>query len=272
MLTMVTAQNSKAGTLLLPLQDSSGGYSVKDIQGLDPGKASLVSTQLAQMDGGQLHNARREPRNITMKLGIESDYLTNSVASLRTDLYDFFMPKLPVTMGFYFDDVLTATTDTVVESNEANMFTADPEVDISLIAYDPDFYAPAPAVLAGTTVNTTVTMNVNYPGNSDAGVIFTLTFPGSATALKLYNTRPDNVTQIIDLFGTFNAGDQLIVNTIQGQKAITVVRAGLPISALSYMLPSQWISLQSGINKFRAYYTGSGISYTLQYTAKYGGF
>ena len=103
---------------MLPLLDSSGGYSVKDIQGLDPGKASLVSTMLAQMDGGQLHNARRDPRNITMKLGIESDYLTNSVAGLRSGLYDFFMPKQSATLGFYFDDVLTALTTVTVMGAE----------------------------------------------------------------------------------------------------------------------------------------------------------
>jgi hypothetical protein len=272
MLTMVKAMNSKLGVLELPLLDSSGGYSVKDIQGLDPVKATLVSTQLAQQDGGQLHNARREPRNITMKLGIESDYITNTVAGLRMALYDFFMPKLPITLGFYFDDILVGSTDVVVESAEANMFSADPEIAISAIAYDPDFYAPDPVIVSGTTTNTLTTTAINYSGNSDAGIIFTLTFPGTASALKLYNTRPDNVTQIIDLVGSFIASDQLIINTIPGQKAITIIRSGLQLSALSYMKPSQWISLMAGQNDFRAYYTGSGISYTVQYTPKYGGF
>jgi hypothetical protein len=51
MLTMVTVQNP-SGTLFLPLTDASQGYVVKDIQGLDPVKASLASSTMAQMDGG----------------------------------------------------------------------------------------------------------------------------------------------------------------------------------------------------------------------------
>lgn len=273
MLTTVTVQNSRSGTLTLPLLDSSAGYSVKDIQGLDPGKAALVSTQLAQMDGGQLHNARREPRNITMKLGLEPDYVSTTVAGLRLALYDYFMPKTGVTLGFYFDGVLLATTYAIVESNENNMFSADPEVNISLICYDPDLYAPAPTTFSGNTVNTTVTSAISYPGNSDTGIIFTITFPSTATAIRLYNTRPDNVTQIVDILGSFLAADQLIINTNPGSKAVTVMRSGLAIPGLSYLQPSQWIALAKGTNQFRAYYApGGSLPYTVQYTAKYGGF
>lgn len=273
MLTSVTVQNNRSGTLTLPLLDSSGGYSVKDIQGLDPGKAQLVSTQLATMDGGQLHNARREPRNITMKLGLEPDYVSTSVAGLRLALYDYFMPKSPVTLGFYFDEVLIGTILAVVESYEMNMFSADPEVDLSLICYDPDFYAPAPTTFSGNTVNTTVTSSINYPGNSDTGIIFTITFPSTATAIKLYNTRPDQLTQIVDILGSFSAGDQLVINTNQGSKAVTIIRSGLQIPGLAFLNPSQWIQLMRGTNLFRAFYApGGSLPYTVQYTAKYGGF
>lgn len=273
MLTLVTAQNAQAGTLLLPLQDSSGGYSVKDIQGLGPVKATLTSSQLAQMDGGQLHNARREPRNILMKLGLEPDYVSNSVSSLRADLYEFFMPKSRVTMGFSFDDVLLGTTDAVVESADTNMFTADPAYDISLICYDPDFLSPDPVVVNGSTTSGTGTTTIPYPGTSDAGIIFSVTLTASSTAIKLYNTRPDLKTQIIDILGTFLAGDQIVINTCPKSKAITVIRSGLNISALFYLqLGSEWISLGKGDNKFRAYYTGTSLPYTVQYTARYGGF
>jgi hypothetical protein len=273
MLTLVTAQNPAAGTLLLPLQDSSGGYSVKDIQGLGPVKATLTSSQLAQMDGGQLHNARREPRNILMKLGLEPDYVSNSVASLRTDLYEFFMPKSMVTMGFSFDDVLTGITDCMVESADTNMFTADPEYNISLMSYDPDFLAPDPVIVNGSTTSGTATTTIPYPGTSDTGIIFSVTLTAVSTAIKLYNTRPDLKTQIIDILGSFLAGDQIVINTNPKQKAITIIRSGLNISALFYLqLGSEWISLGRGDNKFRAYYTGTSLPYTVQYTTRYGGF
>jgi hypothetical protein len=273
MLTLVTAQNSQSGTLQLPLQDSSDGYSVKDIQGLGPVKATLTSSQLAQMDGGQLHNARREPRNILMKIGLEPDYVSTTVPSLRAALYEFFMPKSRVTLGFSFDDVLTGVTDCVVESADTNMFTADPGFDISLISYDPDFLAPDPVVVNGNTTSGTGTTTIPYPGTSDAGIIFSVTLTAASTAIKLYNTRPDLKTQIIDILGTFLAGDQIVINTCPKSKGITIIRSGLNISALFYLqLGSEWISLMNGDNKFRAYYTGTSLPYTVQYTARYGGF
>ncbi len=272
MLTMVTVQNP-GGTLLLPLMDSSGGYVVKDVQGLDPVKATLTSSTLAQVDGAQAQHARREPRNIIMKLGLEPDYAVTSVAGLRSNLYNYLMPKSPVTFALYSDDVLWGTTDAVVESMENNMFTADPQVDVSLICYDPDFYAPAPTVVDGSTVSTSDTQTIAYPGTSDTGIKFTLTFPGTADEIRLYNQRPDQVLDILRITGSFLANDVLTVDTNPGSKKITVTRAGLTFSVLYYLDPtSTWISLMKGNNLFRAYYSGSAIDFSLEYTAKYGGF
>jgi Phage tail protein len=274
MLTMVTVDNLQSGTLLLPLMDSSGGYSVKDIQGLDPVKASLISSKLAQMDGAQHQHSRREPRNILMKLGFEPDYVTSTVDSLRSNLYQYLMPKDVVTFALYKDDILFGTTEAYVESCENNMFTADPEIDISLICYDPDFYAPAETELANwSTTSGISTHTIDYNGTSDTGVIFSLTFPEPATEIRLYNTRPDQVLDVLILTGEFLVNDVLTVNTNPGKKAVTVTRAGLPIPSLYFLdRTSSWISLKKGNNLFRAHYSGTVIPYTLKYTARYGGF
>jgi Siphovirus-type tail component, C-terminal domain len=272
MLTMISVENIRDGVLQLPLMDVSGGYIVRDIQGLDPVKATLTSSQLAQMDGAQPQNARREARNILMKLGLEPDYVSTSVAGLRSGLYDYFMPKSAVTVGFHFDGVLFGKTDAIVESMDNNMFSADPQVDISLICYDPDFYAPDPTVMTGLTVGDLTTRVVPYQGSSDTGVRFTLTFPDAATELRLYNTRPDNVINILTVMGTFLAGDILTIDTSPGHKQVTVTRAGLTFSVLYWMdHSSTWISLTRGDNLFRAYYDGPAISYSLEYTARHGG-
>lgn len=272
MLTMVSAQNDANGQLLLPLLDSSGGYSVKGIEGLGPVKATLTSTVLAQLDGARLNNKRREPRNITMKLGLETDWVTNSVASLRRDLYQWFSPKDEIIFGLYEDDEPFATTVATVESCEPNMFTADPEVDISLLCYDPDFYGDSFEV-DGSTVSSGITQEVVYTGTSDAGVIFSIQFAEDANSILIYNTRPDRTIQVMDLEGAFTAGDVLTVNTNPGEKSAIRNVAGLPISVLSYMgARSDWISLQQGSNLFRVYYTGSVTPFTLSYTNKYGGF
>ncbi len=273
MLTMVSAQNAQEGTLLLPLEDSSGGYIVKEIQGLDPVKATLISTEFSQIDGAQLHNKRRGTRNIVMKLGLEADYFTTSVADLRAGLYDYFMPKESVIFSLYSDGSLWGKTEAIVETCDNNMFSADPEVDISLLCYDPDFYAPDSTSISGATVNSATTMEIDYQGTTETGIIFRITFPGSATGISLHNSRPDLVSNVIEISGSFQANDILEINSNSLSKAITLTRSGLSTSVLSYLgTSSSWISLKKGINLFRAYLAGSPVSYTLEYTAKYGGF
>lgn len=272
MLTQVSASNDAFGDLLLPLFDASNGYSVKGVEGIGPVKATLTSTTLAQLDGGRLNNARREQRNITMKLGLETDWATNSVAGLRRQLYKWFSPKASLIFGLYEDGEPFATTEAVVESCEPNMFTADPEMDISLICEDPDFYGDTTAI-AGMTVNDESTQEIIYDGSSDTGVVFSMTFVENATSVILFNTRPDKNIQVLNLEGAFSTGDILLINSVPGQKVAKVTSSGLPRSVLSYLhTRSDWISLQSGSNLLRVYYNGTHTPFTLEYTNKYGGF
>lgn len=271
MLTIVEATNGQGDTLSLNLLDSSNGYVVKGIDGLNPVAAALTTSSIAQRDGAQPQNARRDTRNIVIKLGLEPDYVSNSVQSLRSDLYSWFITKAEVDLAFYLDDVLFVVTSGQVESNDNSMFSADPEVDISIICYDPDFFAPEAVTVSEDTVSTTVTETIEYPGTSDAGVIFTLNIDRTMTDFTVYNTGPDNALQTFDVSGEFVSGDVVTINTIPGQRAITLTRSGLTSSVLYYVNgDASWIALKKGTNFFRAFASGDGIPYTLVYTPLYG--
>jgi Siphovirus-type tail component, C-terminal domain len=272
MLTMVTVQNP-SGTLFLPLTDASQGYVVKDIQGLDPVKASLASSTMAQMDGALFQNARREPRNILVKVGLECDYVTNTVAGLRKNLYDYLMTKGFVTFSLWVDLAKWTQTIAVVESVENNMFTTDPEVDISLICFDPDLYAPSETVLDGTTTNSSDTVTIDYPGTSETGVLFQMVLPADTSEVRLYNTRPDQDIDLVRVTGNMLANDLLTIDTNPGSKKVTITRNGLEFSILYFLdQTSDWVSLMRGPNLFRAFYGGAPSPYTLTYTVKYGGY
>jgi len=272
MLTMVTVQNP-SGVLFLPLTDASQGYVVKEVQGLDPVKASLTSSTMAQMDGALFQNARREPRNITMKVGLECDYISNTVAGLRKNLYDYLMTKGNVTFSLWVDLAKWAMTNAVVESVENNMFTADPEVDISLICFDPDLYAPSETVMDGMTTNSTDTVTIDYPGTSETGVKFEMVIPADAGEVRLYNTRPDQVVNMVRVTGNLLTNDLLTMDTNPGSKKITLTRNGLEFSVLYFLdQTSDWVSLMRGPNLIRAFYGGAPSPYTLTYTVKYGGY
>jgi hypothetical protein len=272
-LTAVTITNNRGNTLTLPLADTSSGYAVRDIEGLDPVDATLTTSSLAQQDGADPQNAQRGTRNITMKLGIEPNWATNDVRSLRSALYDYLMPKALIIMGFIFDGVLFAVTPGQVESFANVMFSADPEVDVSIICYKPDFYGPMLQTISGVsrTDNTSPTI-IDYGGTSDTGFIFTLNVDRVISELVLTNTAPDGELQKMTITSNFIAGDTVVINTIPGSKAITLIRSGLPSSLLSYYdLTSAWISLKRGSNSLKIVTPTAGVPFTISYTPLYGG-
>lgn len=273
MLTMVTVDGPR-GTLYLPLTDASQGYVVKDIQGLDPVKATLSSSTLATMDGAIFQNARREPRNITMTIGLESDYVSNTVADLRTNLYAYLMTKGIVTFSLYKDPGEPfAKTVAIVEDVNNNMFTTDPEINVSLMCYDPDLYAPSETVLQSTSDPDGDLTQLYYPGTSETGITLDITVPSISGEVRIVNTRPDTVQQMLRVAGNFVVGDQLTIDTNPGTKRVGIKRSGIAISGL-YLLDktSSWISLQEGTNQFQVYYNGAPTPYTVRYIVKYGGF
>lgn len=272
MLTLVEITNARSDTLSLPLMNASAGYAVNDIEGLDPVDATLTTSTIAQVDGAQPQNAQRGTRNITMKLGLNPDYVASTVQSLRSALYDYFMPKALIQLGFYLDGSLFCVTLGQVESFANSMFSADPEVDISIICYDPDFYGPAAETITEDTTSSTDTHTITYEGTSEAGVIFTLSVDRDLAGFTLYNNAPDGTTQTFDVVGSFVADDIVTVVSTPGSKAVNLTRDAITTSALYAADPtsSDWITLQKGDNVFRAYASGDAMSYTISYVPQYG--
>jgi hypothetical protein len=168
---------------------SSSGITVRDIEGLDPVAASLSTSSMAQQDGAQPQNARRDTRNILMKLGLEPDWLSQTPQSLREQLYDYLMTKANVTLTFYRDDQAFATTEAQVEDFQAPLFSSDPEADVSVICYDPDFYGFIQEVDSNTRSDQ-IPEIITYDGSSPAGIIFSMQVDRPMSEVTLYNRTP----------------------------------------------------------------------------------
>jgi hypothetical protein len=87
---MVEVTNTQGQTLVLPLEAYNDGYLLSEIEGLDPVKATLVSSSFANLDGEQQQSARREARNIVLHLDLLMGYGI-PISALRRNLYIFFM-------------------------------------------------------------------------------------------------------------------------------------------------------------------------------------
>lgn len=263
------------------MDDASAGYVVKEIDGLDPVNATLTSSTMAQLDGAQFQNAVLTTRNITIKLGLEPDYVNNTVDSLRSALYDYLLPMANIQLGFYKDGTLFAVTSGQVESFENSMFSNDPEIDISIICYDPAFYAPEPVTVSGTTTTGTDTTTITYDGTTPTGIIFDLTVNQDCLGFTVYNTDPLFNSQVYSLNQNelMESPDIITINSIPGQKSIIDTTSGTPRSILYYVDPAAtWPLLSKGDNQFRVYFNDAvdgedlgPMNWTLSYTPKYAG-
>lgn len=266
------------GTLLnLPLEDVSDGLFIEEIEGLDPVKATLVSSSFANVDGEQNHSSRREARDVKLKVGLETNYATNTVRSLRSLLYAYFMPKSTVFLRFVHDDDFAVDIVGTVETFETPIFTKEPQADISVRCFNPDFVVPSPTVLELVTVDGTEEnegwLDIDYDGTVETGIVLELSVNRVENLITVYNQSPSSGLRQLDFSAPLVVGDTLRLSTVSGAKGATLTRAGTITSVLYGVDPqSAWLTLEQGINRFRVYATGTtAIPYTLEYLTRYGG-
>ena len=276
--------NSQGNFLGMPFEDISTGFLVKEIEGLDPVKATLTSTPFANLDGAQFQSSRREPRNIVIHLELRPDYALGSVKDLRDRLYDFFMPKSNIRLDLYtlnkFDlNPLTQTQDltidATVESLTSALFTKEPTVDVSLMCYDPNFTDPTSVTITGLTGPDPLTLF--YEGSVETGVIFHFLPNRSISSFQLLHeywdainnqTVVNSITIAIDIVN----GDAVTYTSTPEKKGVVLNHSGVVTPILYAMsVPFKWIELQPGYNYIWVQVPGDPVPYEIQYFKKYGG-
>lgn len=275
MLTKIEVDDGQGHTLSLPFADVSAGYTIKNIDGLDPVKATIVSTAFAQLDGSKLQSARRENRNILLTLGIDPYLASASVRSLRAALYAYFMPKSMVTLKFFDENVAYSTIAGQVESFETPLFARDPEVTISVLCPDPSFLAVAPLTVSSNTVAAGgIETVITNPGSIEAGYILTLVANRALTGLTIRNRRPDNSDATLDIAVAIAIGDTVKISTKADAKYVKLTHLGTETSVLyGVTAASKFGPLWPGVNNFRVIHSAAGaiVPFSLVYTPKYGG-
>ena len=272
MLTKVEVRNSAGTVLTLPLTDYSSGYTLKGIEGLDPVKAILVTSSFATRDGVEYESARRDARNLILKIGFSPDWANSTPKSLRDNLYKWFMTKQRVELRFYEDSGLVVSIVGRVESNDSPRFTADPDSTMSIMCFAPDFVGMTSQVVSSGSVSTSVETLITYAGTSETGFLFGLSVNRAISGFALYQRGADGVQYVMDFAATLAAGDYIAISTVQGNKYATLTRAGVTSSILYGISPaSPWVQLVPGANNMRLQISGATIPYSITYTSKYGG-
>ena len=272
MLTKLEVRTEAGSLLVLPLDDVSDGYALTNVEGLDPVKATVVSSSFAAVDGAHFHSARRELRNILITLKLLPDFVASSARSLRTNLYDYFMPKSEVQLRFFDDSDLTVNISGRVETLEAPLWTEEPEANISILCFDPDFVELDSITVEGDTVDDTTEFLITYDGSVETGFEFVLNVDRVLDEFTIYHRPPDNVVRTMDFAASLVADDVVTINTNVGEKAATLLRSST-LSSILYGVSAQstWFELVKGDNYLRVFAEGAAIPFTIEYTQRHGG-
>lgn len=273
MLTRVDVINERGESLSLPIQGNMSGYQIKDIEGLDPGTASLSDSATALLPGSEYITGHREVRDIILHIGYDEDFVTNTVESLRRNLYRFLMPTTAVRLRFFFDGQPFVDISGVVKTCDAALFAKEPETVATIVAHRPDFVAVSETVLTGVSQ---LALAIPYAGSVPAGYIAEVTIDREVPyqTLSLTHTTSGGQTYSVTLASEFSVGDIVRLNTTPGNKSIRIFRAlnGEEVSGLPYLETfGAWPVLRPGNNTLLVSLEGASVPVTIRYTARYGG-
>lgn len=271
MIVKMEAVSSQGSVLAFSFTDYLNGFIIEKIEGLGPTKATITSSSVAGKDGAQYQSSRREARNIVITFILEPDYVTNSVSDLRSTLYSYFMTNRKVTLKFYDEEGSSVFIEGIVESADPDIFTSDPNMVVSIMCMDPDYFGSS-VTFDGTTVSTNTDTTVQYNGTVDTGILLTLEPNRSLNEFTVYQRISDGSLRSLNFSAPLLTGDKLSINTVRGSKGATLLRANISSSVLWGISPqSSWISLEPGVNLIRVYAEGAAVPYKIEYTTRYGG-
>lgn len=279
MITKMYAFTSQPSVPELPLGASGAStdaVQVRGIQGLEPVKAEISSTPFATSDGELYQGATVGKRNIVLTLGLNPDWIDQTMATLRQQLYLYFMPKSWVKLRFETDYLPTVDIEGYCESITPNIFSKDPEVQVSIICPKPDFIDTEPAVFTGTVDDGTSDTVINYIGTVPTG--FELRVDPASGATEY--TGPLTVTNDALIPQTFKI-DPVTIDALKYFKLSTIKNAkraqniaaadGAITNLLAHVQTAVWPEIQVGENLISVFANTPGQAWTLAYFNRFGG-
>lgn len=267
---------------------STSAIQLKDIDGLDPVEASISTIANSDADGEYFSDSSVSKRNIILKMGLNPNWATQTIQSLRLLLYNFVMPQQPVKLRFTSSEMPDVEIDGWVESMETNQFSKDPEINVSIICPFPHFRAKDETILFGHTIEshgsdvpTVIAYDGSVPTGFEFAIFQTTDNPGYSGDFQIvvsFTTEqvvgPDIVVHQDVLLNHVDlgpsAGFKLV--TLAGKKSVRQGFGGEGDSLLGQMAYNEWPVLKPGNNDFSAFAGEvTTIPWVLTYTALYGG-
>ena len=252
--------STRFGTL--PLWESDF-FVVSNIDGMTAAAVNVSSNTVYSMDGDRITNMQAQPREIVIDLKIRQNV---SVEAAKAHVLQFVKPKQDATLQLTYD-LSGAEQSKVIRGKVSNIelprFTDNAVMQITLYCSQP-YWEDADFIVSYISdiislhhfqitwseplpmgrYDMTRTREIINQGDAAVGMIITIAAHGDVVNPTLYN----NLTgEYIGINDTLAAGDEVVINTIRGQKGIT--KNG--VNVLSKLRAgSTWMQLDVGSNIF----------------------
>lgn len=157
---------------------NASGEKLLAVEGLAPVKGTVSTTEYAYLDGVSLNRIKIGARNIVMAFDFDSETYGGASTSKRAffnllSVGEEFELEFTMLEGESYPFMIKG----YVESNEGNLFTKTPVVQVSLVCPDPYFYGPTSVQ---EIANPALFTNVHNPGDLPAGVTMGIYPTGTA--------------------------------------------------------------------------------------------
>jgi Phage tail protein len=198
---------------------------IQKVTGLNPPDRSLFIGDYSQ-DGGIYQGRRVGSRNVVFTINLNPNpALGESVSSLRESLYKAFID--PQVDGDYLKLLLRDDADREIylvgycEKFESDIFDSTSMCQISMICPDPYLRDNEDTILTQPTG--WVQVPFTYQGTAETGFVVRIYVTTPTNYITLHN---NGKTMKLDNSTGYEADDIIIINTIRGQRSITLTKPG----------------------------------------------
>lgn len=299
MLNAVTVTNYLGNSLRMELANPFiCGLAITSIKGLGPADADINITDMSTADGGLYNSARLKKRTIVFDITFVESTMNDTIEKTRLLTYKYFPIEKRVKLVFE-EDARSAEIYGYVEENDPDIFSKNSGCTISIVCPDPYFYSTGEDGIKYTTFSGVESnfefpfennsldddliefgiieryseRSVFYQGDAEIGCEIIMHAVGEVGDIAIYNTGTRermfiSAERMDALTGShMMAGDTITINTVKGNKSITLLRNGIETNILNCLdKNADWFQLAKGDNVFT--YTASIGAVNLQFKIK----
>lgn len=251
---------------------------LRSIDGLGPVKAELASTAFASGRGELYQGSSIGKRNIVLNLGLNPNWIDQTMATLRQRLYAYLLPEAWTKLRFFSDHLPTVDIEGVVESFEPNIFSQDPEIQVSVLCHKPDFIDVDATIYEGIVDDGTAELEFIYTGTVATGLELridgSIDNPAYTGDFDITLKSPEE-PQIFSIDGVLVDTSQYFkLSTVRNKKRAQAVDKsdGSTVNLLSKVAAtSVWPEIKPGTNLLSVAATETGQTWTMAYYNRFGG-